>query len=118
MARTTYRKCKYCGEFHATNDWPDNHRDPPPARSHLSAPAIDRDGLDDLWHPVDGKRYDSKHAFRQTTRASGGDEVGNEVQKDQRRMDKVTHDEVAKAAAMVSQGYKPATTGTASEGWS
>lgn len=118
LMRTTYRKCKYCGEFHATNAWPDNHRDPPKARSHLSAPMIDRDGLDDLWHPHNGQLYDSKSAFRAATKAAGGEEVGNETQTDNRVTNKVTHDEVAQAVSMVSQGYKPKTTETASEGWS
>ncbi len=119
MPRTTYRRCKYCEQWHDIANWPDNHRDEAPKRSHLAAPRIDRDGLDDLWHPVDGKLYDSKSAFRQTTKASGGEEVGNEVQRDTRKMDTVTKDEVQKAAAMVSQGYKPGVHGTASsEGWS
>lgn len=118
MARTTYRRCKYCEQWHDVANWPDNHREPPPKRSHLSAPHVDRDGLDDLWHPSDGKHYDSKSAFRAATKRSGGEEVGNDVQRDTRKMDTVTPDEVAKATAMVSQGYKPGVHGTGSEGWS
>jgi hypothetical protein len=30
------------------------------------------------WHPADGRRYDSKAAFRAVTRAHGCIEVGNE----------------------------------------
>lgn len=118
MARHTYRQCKYCGDFHDVSNWPANHMDPAPQRSHLPAPRIDRDGIDDLWHPHDGKHYDSKSAFRRVTKQSGGEEVGNEVQRDTRSMDTVTKDEVQKAAAMVSQGYKPGVHGTGSEGWS
>lgn len=119
MPRVTYRRCKYCEEWHDVANWPDNHRDPPPLRSHLAAPRIDRDGLDDLWHPHDGKLYDSKSAFRAVTKAAGAEEVGTSTQRDNRTFEKVTKDEVAQAAAMVSQGYKPGVSDTAkSDGWS
>lgn len=117
MARTVYRRCRYCGDLHNVAAWPDNHREPPPARSHLAAPAIDRDGLDDLWHPHNGQIYDSKSEFRKVTRAAGAEEVGNEIQTDNRTWDKVTKDDVAQSVAMLEQGYKPGQTETAAEGW-
>jgi hypothetical protein len=42
------------------------------------------DYLPDLIHPCTGKRMDSKSEFRKVTKAKGGIEVGNEVQKDRR----------------------------------
>lgn len=56
-------------------------------RSADAAPNIIRDYLPDLRHTIDGKVYDSKSKFRQTTRAHGCVEVGNEVQRDTRRLD-------------------------------
>jgi hypothetical protein len=117
MPRTTYRRCKYCHEWHDVANWPANHLDPAPQRSHLAAPRIDRDGLDDLWHPHNGKHYDSKSEFRKVTKASGGEEVGTETQRDNRTWDKVTKDDVAQSVAMLQQGYKPGQSETASEGW-
>lgn len=102
-----YRRCKLCGELHALNAWPDNHRDLPPQRSTLPSPSVIRDGLDDLWHPMDGKTYDSKAIFRRVTKEKGGIEVGNDEQKDTRFTDVVTVDEVARAKSMVDQGYRP-----------
>lgn len=37
-----------------------------------------------VWHPADGKRYESKSRFRQATKALGCVEVGNEPMKDRR----------------------------------
>lgn len=102
-----YRLCKLCGELHDLAAWPDNHRDLPPQRSNLSAPGVIRDGLDDLWHPSDGKLYDSKANFRKSTKRHGGVEVGNEEQRDNRQFDTITEQDVAIAAQMVEQGYKP-----------
>lgn len=35
------------------------------------------DAMPDTWHPVDGKHYDSKSAFRKVTKASGRVEIGD-----------------------------------------
>lgn len=75
------------------------------------------DTMDALWHPHDGRMYESKSEFRAITKASGGEEVGNDTQTDNRKVDTVTKDEVAQAIQMVNQGYKPSITETASEGW-
>lgn len=117
MSRTRYRRCGACGEYHWTDAWPANHVEPIRERSDLPAPMLVLDTMDALWHPHTGQMMDSKSAFRAITKTSGGEEVGNEVQRDNRRTDTVTKDEVAQAAAMVKQGYKPSTTETASEGW-
>jgi hypothetical protein len=44
-----------------------------------SAPSlfIHQDSIDPTWHPADGKIYDSKSAFRRTTRAHGCREIGD-----------------------------------------
>ena len=105
--RARYRLCKLCGELHSLAAWPDNHRELPPQRSMLASPSVIRDGLDDLFHLVDSKIYDSKRAFRKTTDASGNYEVGTEVQKDRRVFDEVTAADVATAVQMVEQGHVP-----------
>lgn len=104
---TRYRRCKLCGDLHSLNAWPDNHRELPPQRSMLPSPMLIRDQLDDLVHPSDGRQYDSKKAFRETTAKFGGIEIGNDEQKDLRYVDTVTADEVAQAYQKVSQGYVP-----------
>jgi hypothetical protein len=38
------------------------------------------DHQDLLWHPHNGRYYDSKSAFRRVTKAAGCEEVGNETQ--------------------------------------
>ena len=52
--------------------------------SHLAPPrcgvfAAISDTMDAAVHPIDGKMYDSKSAFRAVTRAHGCTEVGNET---------------------------------------
>lgn len=63
--------------------------------------------MDEIFHPNDSQMYDSKSNFRRTTRAFGGEEVGNEKQKDQRWVNDVTPDDLGRAKQMVDQGYKP-----------
>lgn len=36
------------------------------------------DTMPDTWHPCDGKKYDSKSAFRRVTKAHGCEELGND----------------------------------------
>lgn len=38
------------------------------------------DSMPNLWHPGDGKHYDSKSAFRRATKSLGLEEVGNDRQ--------------------------------------
>lgn len=117
MTRTTFRRCRACGDYHWTDNWPGNHVEPVPERSALPAPMLMLDTMDALWHPHDGQLYDSKSAFRSVTKSAGGEEVGNEVQKDNRTFAEASRDDVGKAIQMVNQGYRPSITDTASEGW-
>lgn len=68
---------------------------------------IIRDVIDATWHPVDGKHYDSKSAFRNTTKAAGGIEVGNEQQKRKVHRSDVSKADIARAYDQVASGYKP-----------
>lgn len=49
-----------------------------PRETRQNATGVISDIMDPTWHPIDGKRYDSKAQFRQVTRAHGCVEVGNE----------------------------------------
>lgn len=80
---------------------------PSQTRSDLAVPNFMRDCMDALQHPTDDKYYDSKSAFRAVTRASGGEEVGNEVQRNAFKTSDLTKQEVADAMEMVKNGYKP-----------
>ena len=99
-----FRLCPDCGEAHEASDWPDNHRH---WEEVVCSPSVVRDGLDDLFHPMTNARIDSKREFSRITKEQGGIEVGNEEQKDTRKMDAITPDEVAQAKAKVDQGYVP-----------
>jgi len=118
MSRATYRRCRACGEYHWSDNWPANHVEPRPERSALPAPMLALDSIDPTWHPHDGHYYDSKSQFRAITKASGGEEVGNDVQSDNRKYEPVSRDDVGEAIQMLNQGYKPSVTDAASEGWS
>lgn len=115
--RTSFRRCRACGEYHWTDAWPANHVEPAPERSALPAPMLALDTMDALWHPTTGQMIESKSEFRAITKAHGGEEVGNDVQKDNRTFSEASKDDVGKAIQMVNQGYRPTITGTASEGW-
>lgn len=45
---------------------------------NITGPQVISDTMPPTWHPCDGKIYESKKRFRDTTRAHGGLEVGNE----------------------------------------
>lgn len=51
----------------------------PPERSPLSAPQLIRDHHEPFRSMADGQIYDSKSAYRQTLKARGLEEVGNDV---------------------------------------
>ena len=102
-----YRRCRVCGDYHWVSEWPENHVEDGPPMRLLSAPMVIRDSMDDLQHPCDNRYYDSKRAFRKTTSAYGGIEVGTEENKDRRWVDPVKSDEIAIAKQMVDQGYQP-----------
>lgn len=56
-----------------------------PLRS--AGPYIQSDYLPAMVHPITGKKMDSKSQFRAVTRAHGCVEVGNEQQRDTRRVE-------------------------------
>jgi len=72
-----------------------------------AAPFVISDSMDALWHPADGRKYESKSSFRRVTKAHGCEEVGNERQVDRRRIDQVTRDDIKRAIHMVREGYRP-----------
>ena len=43
------------------------------------------DTMNPTWHPADGKTYDSKSAFRRATRENGCEELGNDMNKPERK---------------------------------
>lgn len=76
----TQRFCKVCRGWHDLDlPWPDNCRpERNMARSDLPTPKLIRDGLDDVWNPVDGKKYDSKSAYYAAVKAAGCEIAGND----------------------------------------
>lgn len=74
-----------------------------PYRGHY----IISDTIPGLWHPSDGRTYDSKSTFRSVTKAHGGIEVGNEKQSFRPQMDRVSKADVARAIEKVNAGYRP-----------
>lgn len=70
-------------------------------------PMIIRDTMDPLVNMADGKLYDSKSRFRETTRAHGLIEIGNEQQATQRAKLPPAGPDIARAWEMVEQGYQP-----------
>lgn len=82
MAR--FRLCKYCGELHQVNRWPHNCLPPAPARSDHPAPYVQTDtlpgGVNGLFHHAALRKFDSKKAYRDATRAFGCIEMGNEYE--------------------------------------
>lgn len=95
----------------------DEYRREEGKRSDLPSPMLISDHMSSVWHPSDGREYDSKSEFRSVTRKHGGTEVGNDVQTDTRRRGVVTSAEVGEALQKVKQGYRPTVEKTASEGW-
>ncbi len=110
MARETYRKCKYCGDWHGLSDWPDNHRDPEPERSLLAAPHVISDTMAPVQSMGDGKLYDSKSAIRAHYKRDGFTEIGNERPKPKAKVrpdSQKIADSVDKALARLKRGEKP-----------
>lgn len=48
------------------------------ARSDLPTPRVISDKLDDVWNPVNGKKYDSKSAYYSAVKAAGYTIAGND----------------------------------------
>ncbi len=58
-----------------------------PLNAPRAAPQVISDTMPAMRHPITGKPMDSKSQFRGVTRAHGCVEVGNEVQRDTRRIE-------------------------------
>lgn len=74
------RFCKVCRGWHDLDrPWPDNCRpERNMARSDFATPRLIRDGLEDVWNPVNGKVYDSKSAYYRAVRDAGCEIAGND----------------------------------------
>jgi hypothetical protein len=48
------------------------------ARSDLPTPRVISDHLDDVWNPVNGKKYDSKSAYYNAVKDAGYTIAGND----------------------------------------
>ena len=48
------------------------------ARSDLPTPRVISDKLDDVWNPVNGKKYDSKSAYYSAVKNAGYTIAGND----------------------------------------
>lgn len=71
--RKTWVQCRKTGELIPAEEyWA--------GRQEVLSHQIITDSMSDTWHPIDGKHYDSKSAFRRVTKQHGGIEVGNERQ--------------------------------------
>jgi hypothetical protein len=78
MARE--RLCKVCRGWHDLDEpWPDNcRRERIMTRSDLPTPMVITDTMEPVQSMLDGKYYTSKSKLRETYRAAGVTEVGND----------------------------------------
>lgn len=76
----TQRFCKVCRGWHSLDTpWP--HNCLPErilTRADLPAPRLIRDGIDDVWNPVNGRKYDSKSAYYRAVKDAGCEIAGND----------------------------------------
>lgn len=74
------RFCKVCKGWHDLDQpWPSNCApERNMVRADLPSPRLIRDGLDNVWNPVDGKIYDSKSAYYGTVKRAGYEIAGND----------------------------------------
>lgn len=102
------RFCRKCSSWHDADNWPYACYRVNTGRSTvIPLPMLIRDQIDPLQHPADGRFYESKSEIRAVAKAHNLIEVGTETQKDTRRNDPVTRDEVGQAIQMVNNGYRP-----------
>lgn len=71
---------KYCKETEKVI-WYEAGKEPPEENSNRPNFGVIEDTMDETWHPSNGQHYTSKSEFRKVTKAFGGEEVGNEYQK-------------------------------------
>ena len=111
MSRSSYRRCGACGDYHWTDNWPDNHVEPAPQRSHLPAPSVISDTMDPVQSQATGEIHDSKASLRAEYRREGVIEVGNDPARLKpkpraRTSRKAIKDTVEKAAARFNRGER------------
>ncbi len=107
----TFRLCKFCGDLHDVENWPDNHREwlPDNRNYDLAAPSVIDDNLDYVKSMADGKRYTSKRQIRAEYRARGVVEVGDQdpgahrKRPDRNRHRQKVSDAVDRAANIINQ---------------
>lgn len=120
------RFCRHCRGWHRDGEWPRDCAEalygPRPERSDFPLPFIRRDHMSaPLWHPADGREYDSRSDYDAVTKARGLVEIGDaDLSKEVRtEADTTIKADVIEAYQKVSQGYKPAPLdGNGEEGWS
>lgn len=78
MPRATYRLCRNCGQMHDITTWPEDHRDPEPARSDFPSPGFIRDEMEPVQSMATGKLHTSKSGIRAEYRRLGMVEIGND----------------------------------------
>lgn len=118
------RFCRHCRDWHGDGQWPREcyealYARPEPGNHPL--PFIRRDHMDPLWHPANGKEYDSRSDYDAVTKAHGLLEIGDaDLSKTvTNTADASIKADVVEAFQKVSQGYKPAPVeGNGTEGWS
>jgi len=107
------RYCRICKGWHPTDEWPRECIEHYEAylgkkRSDIGFPAVRRDHMDDLWHPLDGNTYTSRSDYDAVTKGRPDVvEIGNERQHITVPVDDTVKDDVLEAMSMVNQGYKP-----------
>lgn len=117
------RFCRNCRGWHRDGEWPRAcyealYARPEPA--NLPLPFIRRDNMNALWHPANGKEYDSRSDYDAVTKEHGLMEIGNEsLDHIKPPADDSIKADVVEAYQKVSQGYRPHTEATsdATTGW-
>lgn len=118
------RWCRNCRGWHRDGEWPREcyeslYAAPEPA--NLPLPFIRRDHMDKLWHPADGKEYESRSDFDAVTKKHGLTAIGDaDLSKEVTPFtDTTLKSDIIEAYKKVEQGYKPdpVRTNNATDGW-
>lgn len=73
------RLCRQCRKWHPVDNWPAECMPKASStRSSLPTPMLNLDTMDPVQSQLDGKMYDSKAKLRETYKAAGVTEVGND----------------------------------------
>ncbi len=119
------RFCRNCRGWHRDGEWPREcsealygPRSEPPK---LPLPFVRRDNINALWHPGDGRTYDSRSDYDAVTKAKGLMPIGDaDLSKEVTPFtDNSLKNDIAEAIKKVNEGYKPdlAATTDMSTGW-